>query len=61
MIDLTPVEAEYGEPMTVIATGGLAPLFAGGTTLIRHVDPDMTLLGLMDLAERNPSLGRRGA
>jgi type III pantothenate kinase len=55
------VEAEYGEPMTVIATGGLAPLFAGGTTLIRHVDPDMTLLGLMDLAERNPSLGRRGA
>jgi type III pantothenate kinase len=45
--------------MSVIATGGLAPLFAGGTTTIRHVDPDLTLFGLMDLAERNPTLGRR--
>jgi type III pantothenate kinase len=53
------IEGEYGAPMTVIATGGLAPLFAGGTTLIRHVDADLTLLGLMDLAERNPTLGRR--
>jgi type III pantothenate kinase len=53
------IEGEHGGPMTVIATGGLAPLFAGGTTLIRHVDADLTLLGLMDLAARNPALGRR--
>jgi type III pantothenate kinase len=53
------IEAEHGAPMTVIGTGGLAPLFAGGTMLIRHVDPDMTLMGLMDLAERNPTLGNR--
>ena len=53
------IEAEYGAPMSVIATGGLAALFAGGTSIIRHVDPDLTLLGLMDLAERNPTLGRR--
>ena len=24
------IKAEYGEPMTVIATGGLAPIFAAG-------------------------------
>lgn len=53
------IEAEHGAPMTVIATGGLAPLFAGGTPVIRHVDPDLTLLGLLDLAARNPALGRR--
>jgi len=53
------IEGEYGAPMSVIATGGLAALFAGGTSIIRHVDPDLTLLGLMDLAVRNPTLGRR--
>lgn len=53
------IEAEYGAPMTVIATGGLAPLFASGTATIGHVDADLTLMGLVELAARNPSLGRR--
>ena len=41
--------------MKVIATGGLAPLLAEGTTLIERIDPDITLEGLRLLAERNPS------
>jgi len=42
-------------PMKIIATGGLAPLLAEGTTLIERIDPDLTLEGLRLLAERNPS------
>ena len=45
---------EYGAPLRVIATGGLAPLLAEGTTMIEHIDPDLTLDGLRMLAERNP-------
>ncbi len=37
---------EYGEPMTVVATGGLAPLFHGATDAIDHVDHELTLRGL---------------
>ncbi|MGE5540099.1 MAG: type III pantothenate kinase [Gemmatimonas sp.] len=32
---------------TVIATGGLAALFAGATKSIHHLDPDLTLRGLV--------------
>lgn len=32
---------------TVIATGGLAALFAGATKAIHHIDPDLTLRGLV--------------
>jgi len=35
-----------GAAMPVIATGGLAPLFAGATEAIDRVDPDLTLWGL---------------
>jgi type III pantothenate kinase len=35
-----------GAAMQVIATGGLAPLFAGATGSIDRVDPDLTLWGL---------------
>ena len=49
------IEREFGTKLTVVATGGLAPLLAEGTTIIRHVDPDLTLDGLRLLAERNPA------
>lgn len=39
--------------MKVVATGGLAPLFAGGTDAIGHVDPDLTIRGLQLLHQRN--------
>jgi type III pantothenate kinase len=40
------IGAERGEAMEVIATGGLAPLIAEATEVIKHVDPDLTLWGL---------------
>ena len=49
------IKAEYGGPMKVIGTGGLASLFAEGTLVIERTDPDITLEGLRLLAERNPS------
>lgn len=47
-------EAELPD-MKVIATGGLAPLLAEGTTMISRVDQDITLEGLRLLAARNPT------
>lgn len=57
---LTRIKAEFGGQMKVVATGGLAPLFAEGTTMIEHMAPDLTLDGLRMLAERNlaPTLPR---
>jgi type III pantothenate kinase len=49
------IQAEYGAKLKVIATGGLAPLLAEGTTVIERIDPDITLDGLRMLAERNPA------
>ncbi len=48
------IQAEYDSPLKVVATGGLAPLLAEGTTVIGIIDPDLTLDGLRLLAERNP-------
>jgi type III pantothenate kinase len=47
------IKQEFGAPMGVIATGGLAPLFDGATTVIEHVDGDLTLWGLRLIYERN--------
>nr|WP_294557622.1 type III pantothenate kinase [uncultured Rhodopila sp.] len=52
---LARIKTEFGGPMKVIATGGLAPLFAEGTLMIDHIEPDLTLDGLRMLAERNPA------
>ncbi len=49
------IRAEYGGPMKVVGTGGLAPLLAEGTMVIEQIDPDLTLEGLRLLAERNPA------
>ena len=43
------IKAEFGAPMKVIATGGLAGLFAGATEVIEHVDRDLTMAGLVEL------------
>lgn len=40
------IKEERGEPMKVIATGGLAPLYAEATTMIDLVDGDLTIRGL---------------
>lgn len=57
---VTRIRAEHDEPLKVIATGGLAPMLAEGTTIIDRIDPDLTLDGLRLLADRNsaPTLSR---
>ena len=48
------IRDEYAAPeMSVVATGGLAPLFAEATEVIDHVYPDMTLRGLIEVYKRN--------
>ncbi len=51
------VTAEFeetgGKIGSVIATGGLAPLFSGGTKTIERVDSDLTLRGLVEIFRRN--------
>jgi type III pantothenate kinase len=44
---------EFGGPVKVIATGGLAGLFAEHSDRIDDFDPDLTLVGLKILYERN--------
>ncbi len=44
---------ERGEAMEVVATGGLAPLFAGATEAIDKVDRDLTLWGLRLIYRHN--------
>ncbi len=47
------IKAEFGQPMTVVATGGLAHLFRPDLPMIDHVDPDLTMRGLMLIHARN--------
>ena len=46
------LKAEYRQPLTVIATGGLAALFEEGTDVIEHVDFDITMRGLLEISRR---------
>jgi type III pantothenate kinase len=47
------IQQEFGAPMTVIATGGLATLFNEHCEAIHKVDPDLTLHGLVQIHRRN--------
>jgi len=47
------IKAEYGQPMTVVATGGLATPFHRQTPAIDELDPDLTIRGLILIHERN--------
>lgn len=47
------ISAELGGAAQVIATGGLAALFSRHTGVIAHVDPDLTVKGLMHIYARN--------
>ncbi|MBI2236732.1 MAG: type III pantothenate kinase [Magnetospirillum sp.] len=50
------IKAEFGAEMLVVATGGLAPLFAEATKDIDHLDADLTLRGLLEIHRRNARL-----
>ena len=47
------IRDEFGAAMRVVATGGLAPLFATGTEVIDDVDADLTVRGLREIFDRN--------
>lgn len=49
------IRGEAGGDPTVIATGGLAPLFAGTTEVIEHIDRNLTVRGLEEIYRRNRS------
>ena len=50
------IKKEYGKPMTVVATGGLSHLFRPDIPAIDHIDPDLTMRGLMLIHARNASV-----
>ena len=47
------IKTEWGKPMTVIGTGGVASLFHGATSSIDHFDPDITIRGMLEIYRRN--------
>jgi type III pantothenate kinase len=51
------IKAEHGRPMTVIGTGGLAPLFAQGDALFDVFEEDLTIHGLTVIHAYNEENG----
>jgi type III pantothenate kinase len=47
------IRTEYGEPMKVIATGGLANVFKDEIGLFDAIEPDLMSLGLLEIWHRN--------
>lgn len=47
------IKREYGKPMTVVATGGVASLFVGATRAIDKFDSDLTIRGMLEIWRRN--------
>ena len=47
------IKTEYGRPMKVIGTGGLAPLFAQGDPLFDVIEDDLTIHGLTVIHRHN--------
>lgn len=50
---VSKIKEEYGKPMSVVGTGGLANLFYKQTASIDHLDPDLTIRGLIMIHARN--------
>ncbi|MGX9353792.1 type III pantothenate kinase [Roseobacteraceae bacterium S113] len=53
----TRIKEEYGRPMKVIGTGGLAPLFAQGELLFDTIEDDLTMHGLVVIHAHNKKNG----
>ena len=50
------IRAEFGGELMVVATGGLAPLFAKATPVIERHEPEITMRGLVEIFSRNRSV-----
>ncbi len=46
------IKTEYGKPIKVVATGGIAALFEGATDAVDVFDPDLTIRGLAEIHRR---------
>ncbi len=53
------IRLEYGKPMKVVATGGIASLFEGATDIIDIFDPDITIRGLLEIHKRIKAAGNK--
>ena len=51
------IKEEYGQPMKVVGTGGLAPLFAQADTLFDVIEDDLTMHGLTVIHRHNKENG----
>ena len=47
------IKGEYGKPLKVVATGGVASLFEGASETIDVFDFDLTMHGLLEVYTRN--------
>jgi type III pantothenate kinase len=52
------IKTEFGGELLVVATGGLAPLFADATPVIQKFEPEITMQGLVEIHRRNRSKSR---
>jgi type III pantothenate kinase len=50
---VTRIKAEFGKPMKVVSTGGLAPIFEGSINGIDQIAPDITARGLIEIFKRS--------
>jgi len=50
---VTRIIKEFGRPMKVISTGGLAPVFEGSVKVIEQTVPDITARGLIEIFKRS--------
>jgi type III pantothenate kinase len=47
------ITKEFGRELAVVATGGLAPIFVDATPVIRRLEPEITMRGLVEIHRRN--------
>nr|MCS5606588.1 pantothenate kinase [Alphaproteobacteria bacterium] len=47
------IQDEFGKPMKILSTGGLAPVFEGATNVIEAIIPNITMLGLREIYRRS--------
>lgn len=47
------IKTEYGKPMSVVATGGVASLFEGASETIDYYDQDLLIRGLLEMYRLN--------
>ncbi len=55
---LNRIKTEYGKPMKVVATGGIASLFEGQTNSIDIFDHELTIRGLLEISKRIKAQGQ---